>query len=327
MNVLQVVEPGSFTRMRLAVPELPSISGDHLVVKTSWAMTCGSDIPFFTGKKRYQSYPLSPGAPIHECTGVVVESTSIRFRPGDPVLAIPEENRGLAEYFLAHADKTVVLRSPETDDTAAACLIQPLATVMNAVDRLGDLSGKTVAVVGLGAIGLLFCWILGKRGAGAITGIDLSAGRCQTAERMGAASQTFTGPAAGFIHTAAAHADDGVPFDICIEAAGHQMDTLNDCFHLVRECGTVLAFGVPDNPVYSVEYEIFFRKNAVLMAAVTPDWKVYLPKAQDLFRENRKELSALVTHRFPMKDAEKAFGMCARREDGVIKTVLDAGVW
>ena len=36
----------------------------------------------------------------------------------------------------------------------SSCLIQPLSTVMNAVDRLGDLAGRSVAVVGLGSIGL-----------------------------------------------------------------------------------------------------------------------------------------------------------------------------
>ncbi len=45
--------------------------------------------------------------------------------------------------------------------------------------------------------------------------------------------------------------------------------------------GTVLAFGVPDHPVYAMEYETFFRKNAILMATVTPDWAEYLAKARD----------------------------------------------
>ena len=61
------------------------------------------------------------------------------------------------------------------------------------------------------------------------------------------------------------------------------MDTLNDCLALVRQQGTVLAFGVPDQPVYAIEYETFFRKNAHLMACVTPNWSEYLAKARDVF--------------------------------------------
>lgn len=105
------------------------------------------------------------------------------------------------------------------------------------------------------------------------------------------------------------------------------MDTVNDCLELVRRRGTVAAFGVPDDPVYALEYEFFFRKNALLMATVTPDWKEYLARARDLFLENREELSKLVTHRLPIRDAEKAFGIYERHEDGIVKAALDARRW
>jgi S-(hydroxymethyl)glutathione dehydrogenase/alcohol dehydrogenase len=105
------------------------------------------------------------------------------------------------------------------------------------------------------------------------------------------------------------------------------METLNDALELVGKRGTVLAFGVPDHRVYALEYEIFFRKNAILMATVTPDWAAYLPKAQDLFLQNRQELSRLVTHRLPIREAQKAFELYERHEDGIIKALLDARDW
>jgi len=67
---------------------------------------------------------------------------------------------------------------------------------------------------------------------------------------------------------------------------------------LVRKRGTIIAFGVPDQPVYAIEFETFFRKNAHLIAVVTPEWREYLSKARDLFGEYRAELEMLVTHRF-----------------------------
>jgi threonine dehydrogenase-like Zn-dependent dehydrogenase len=115
--------------------------------------------------------------------------------------------------------------------------------------------------------------------------------------------------------------------DICIEAVGHQMDTLNDCFELIRKRGTVVAFGVPDHNVYAFEYETFFRKNAELMATVTPEWREYMGKARDLFLAHRGELEPWVTHRFPIREAEKAFSLYERREDGIVKAVLDASAW
>ncbi len=322
MKALQVVRPRTFSPVELPAPRLTAGSPERIVVRTGWVSMCGSDIAFFTGSKRLKSYPLAPGAPMHECVGQVVESTSDLFRPGDQVVAIPEGDQGLAEFFVAQATKAVRL-PPELADRDTCCLIQPLSTVMNAVDRLGDVRGRSIAIVGLGSIGLFFCWLLKKRGAGHIVGIDPSAQRCRVAEGLGA-NKTFPQRGIEVVHTARQNAGEWEPPDICIEAVGHQMETLNDCLELVLKRGTVLAFGVPDQHVYALEFETFFRKNAHLVAVVTPDWSEYLAKARDLYLPNRAELDTLITHRFPIRDAEQAFTMYERHEDGILKALLDA---
>jgi L-iditol 2-dehydrogenase len=324
MRALQVVRPRSFEFIQIPVPKLPE-EKNYILVRTSWALTCGSDIPFFIGNKRYRNYPLAPGAPIHECSGVVVESSSERFHPGDSVVSIPEGDLGLAEYFLAQASKTVLL-DLSIKDLGAACIIQPLSTVMSSIDRLGNLQGKSVAVLGLGSIGLMFCWLARKRGAKSVIGIDSSVDRCRFAITLGA-TQTVCSRGIELIHRARAIPSEWNPPDICIEAVGHQTETINDCLELVRKYGTVVAFGVPDRPVYALEYEIFFRKNAQLIATVTPDWAEYLRKAQDFYLANHEILSGLITHRMPIREAEKAFGLYERHEDGIIKAALDAGGW
>ncbi len=325
MKALQVVHPRSFDQIEIPVPQLPPGGKDSILVRTAWVSMCGSDIPFFNGNKRFRSYPLDPGAPIHECIGEVAESESELFRPGDRVIAIPDGDQGLAEFFLAQVSKAATLAS-DIDDLGTACIIQPLSTVMNAMDRLGDIRGKSIAVMGLGSIGLLFCWLARRNGASPIIGIDPCAGRCRIAETMGA-TRTICRRGIEAVHEAHISPDDWNPPEICIEAVGHQMDTINDCLELVRKYGTVVAFGVPDHPVYALEYEILFRKNALLIGTVTPDWTKYLPKAQELFLVDREELSRLVTHRLPIREAEKAFDMYERHEDGIIKAVLDAKSW
>jgi threonine dehydrogenase-like Zn-dependent dehydrogenase len=323
MNALQVTRPRTFDRVQVPVPSLEET--DLILVRTAWVSMCGSDIPFFTGKKRLQSYPMAPGAPIHECVGEVVESSSELFRPGDRVLSIPDGDQGLAEFFLARSWRTVALH-PAIKDSGAACLIQPLSTVINATDRLGDLHGKSVAVIGLGSIGLFFCWLAAKRGARSITGFDVCKHRCSFAESFGA-TRIICRSSIEAVHDARALPSSWEAPDICIEAVGHQMDTLNDCLELVRNRGTVVAFGVADHRVYALEYEMFFRKNAVLIATVTPKWTEYLQKAQDLFLENTEELSRLVTHRLPIREAQKAFMLYERHEDGILKAAIDARSW
>lgn len=325
MNALHLVQPRSFVNIQVPVPKLGSGNPDQILIRTNWVSMCGSDIPFFTGSQRIKHYPLAPGAPIHECVGQVVETQSTRFQPGDWVIAIPENNQALAEFFVAQAAKAVRLPL-DLANSDSSCLVQPLSTVMNAVDRLGDIQGRSVTVVGLGSTGLFFCWLLHKRGAGSIVGIDPCEYRCHIAEKFGAA-RTYPIRSSQMIGIARQRPNEWEPSEIVVEAVGHQMDTINDCLRLVQKRGTVVAFGVPDQPVYAIEYEIFFRKNAQLLASVTPEWREYLNQAADLFLANRAELETWVTHRFLMRDAAEAFTLYERHEQEIVKAVLDASYW
>jgi threonine dehydrogenase-like Zn-dependent dehydrogenase len=325
MKALQVTQPRTFQQVEVPAPSLEVDGVERILVQPNWVSMCGSDIPFFTGSKRHKTYPLPVAAPIHECVGRVVESTSPRFQPSDRVIAIPEGDQGLAELFVARAEKAVNLPN-DLDDNGTSCLIQPLSTVINAVDRLGSVAGKSVAVIGLGSIGLFFCWVLKKRGAERVVGIDSLEQRCQMAKTLGA-TETLTGRSIEILHCSRQNSSFWNPPEICVEAVGHQVETLNDCLALVRQQGTVLAFGVPDQPVYSLEYETFFRKNAHLVACVTPVWSEYLVQARDLYLAHRAELEPLVTHRLPIREAGNAFTLYDRHEGGILKALLDMFGW
>lgn len=325
MKALQLDKPRKFIQINTNVPNLEDFDHNRILVQPEWISICGSDIPFFTGNKRDRSYPMPIGFPTHECVGRVIESTSELFQPGDRVIAIPEGDQGLAEYFVARSVKAVKLPA-DLKGNGASCIIQPLSTVVNAVDRLGDLQGKSIAVIGLGSIGILFCWYLKKQGASWIVGIDPLEYRCRVAEKMGANEVVIT-KSIELLHNVRGNLGNWNEPDICVEAVGHQMETLNDCLSLVKQRGTVLGFGVPDQPVYAVEYETFFRKNAVLMACVTPRWNEYLEKSRDLYLDGRDELELLVTHRLPIRDAEMAFSLYERHDDRVIKISIDMSGW
>lgn len=330
MPALQLVRPRTFVPVQVPVPGVDAVQGPAILVRTQCVSLCGSDIPKFTGAKRLLGYPLPPGASAHECLGQVIESTSDEYAPGDWVIALPEADKGLAQYFVAQAAKAVKLPA----DSATAedhTLIQPLSTVLSAFDRLPFVRGKTVAVIGLGSIGLMFTWLLRKEGAAGVVGIDPSAARCELARQMGATDawpmrsievvhvvrQGTAGPNAAHWHTP----------DIIVEAVGHQTETINDCFELIKRKGTILAFGVPDQHVYPLEYELFFRKNANLIAAVTPDWSAYLLKARDVFLPCRAELRPLITHHFSILEAGRAYTLYEQHADGIIKPLLDASCW
>jgi threonine dehydrogenase-like Zn-dependent dehydrogenase len=319
MKALHLVKPRQFQTVEIARPET---GDDQILVRLQKAVVCGSDIPKFTGMWRGLQYPLPPGMPIHECVGVVAESRSSRFEVGDVVVAVPRGDQGLAEYYVAEAHKAVCI--PESlIRSEASLLIQPLSTVVYALDRLGDVAGRTAVVVGLGPIGLLTTWLLGQYGARRVVGIDPIARRCEAAQRLGA-SQTLELHSERLL-SLIAPGDTWEPADICVEAVGQQTRTINDCLYLVKRCGLVLALGIPLEPIYPFEFNRFFRQNVHLIASVTPPDETYMVRAAELINRHAQELAFLITHRFTPDQAEKAYTFYEARAG--VKVLIDGTSW
>ena len=322
MRALQVVKPRQFRDIETERPE----TGDNqILVRLEKAVLCGSDIPKFTGMWRGLQYPLPPGMPIHECVGVVVDSRSPRFQVGDRVVAVPRGDQGLAEYYVADTIKAVCIPEPLVD-SETSLLIQPLSTVVYALDRLGDIAGCTAVVVGLGPIGLLATWLLDRYGASKIIGVDPIASRCEAARHVGAA-QTFETNSERLLPLIAQD-DTWEPADICIESVGQQTRTVNDCLYLVRRCGQVLALGVPLEPIYPFDFNRFFRQNIHLIASVTPPDETYMMRAADLICQHERALAFLITHRFTLDKATEAYKLYETPNwDHSLKILIDGTSW
>ncbi len=322
MKALQLLKPRQFQAVEVAQP---AIGEDQILVRLGKAVLCGSDIPKFTGLWRGLQYPLPAGMPIHECVGTVVESRSPRFEAGDLVVAVPQGDVGLAELYPAEAHKAVRIPAPLAQ-CDACLLIQPLSTVVYALDRLGEVAGRTAVVVGLGPIGLLTTWLLKQLGAGKIIGVDPIAWRCEAAHSLGAV-QTFDIHSDRLVSLIGKNAT-WEPADICVEAVGQQTRTINDCLYLVKHCGLVLALGVPLEPVYPFEYTRFFRQNIHLVASVTPPDETYMIRAADLVRQHERDLASLITHTFSLDRMAEAYTLYETRgEDHPLKIAIDGTSW
>ena len=319
VRALQLAKPRQFQAVETARPE---IGDDQILVRLEKAVLCGSDIPKFTGMWRGLQYPLPPGMPIHECVCGVADSRSPRFRGGDRVVAIPKGDQGLAEYYVADAIKAVCIPEPLVD-SETSLLIQPLSTVVYALDKLGDIAGSTAVDVGLGPIGLLAVWLLNKYGASRIIGVDPLAHRCKAARSVGAA-QTFETHSSRLL-SLIAQDTAWEPADICIEAVGQQTRTINDCLYLTKRSGQVLVLGVPLEPVYPIDFTRFFRQNLQLIASVTPPDETYMTRAAELVGRHGEELSFLITHRFTLDKAAEAFTLYESRIG--IKVLIDGTSW
>jgi L-iditol 2-dehydrogenase len=116
-----------------------------------------------------------------------------------------------------------LLRVPPALPPEVAALTEPLACSLHGVQRAGIRPGQTVAVVGLGPIGLMLSACARDAGA-AVVGVGGRAERRALAPLFGATP------------------GDGKGADVVIEAVG-PAEAWHDALELVRPGGTVLFFG------------------------------------------------------------------------------------
>jgi L-iditol 2-dehydrogenase len=104
-----------------------------------------------------------------------------------------------------------------------AAMVEPLACCLHGVERAGVQKGDTVAILGLGPIGLMLCACVTDAGGRAVT-IGGRPERRELAPLFGA------------------RPGDGAGADVVVEAAG-SLEAWQDALDLVRPGGTVVFFG------------------------------------------------------------------------------------
>lgn len=311
--------------------EKPEISDGQILVKNKTASICGSDLPYFLNERNPQ-YPLPPGFPGHECIGIVVESRSKEFKEEDNVLSIPNGDRGFAEYFTSSPSRTV--RLPNINDEFVVA--QPLGTVIHACRKLFEplllsannsldmeswnLSGRNVAIVGQGPIGLLFTAMMKLIKAEKIIGIDPMDYRLKSAMNFGATH--VINPLQSNIAEMVSKITNGQMADLAIEAVGKD-STVNNCFTLVKRSGVVLAFGVPRKSVYDFVFPEFFNREVKLLGSLGPDIQSEFPVAVNIISDKKIDVSKIISHRIKLDNIQMAFEMVAERKDGAIKVLIN----
>ncbi len=294
----------------------PGVAGS-LLIKTEYSAVCGSDLPRF--RLQSEHFPKRAGQPMHECIGTVIESHSEKFQSGERVLAVPEQNTGLAEYFLSSEHQAIPL--PDTPWQPDQVLAQPLGTVLSALRRLDRVLDKTVLILGQGPIGLMFTQMLGHMGARRIIAVEPVAHRLKFAAGMYATH--LINPDQENTRDVVAELTGGEMADIVIEAVGHQPRTLNDAIALTRHEGTLLAFGVPDESCYELRFNELFRRNIALLGSVGPDPARDFSLAMDLIYQQRFNTHGFLSHRMHFMRAQEAFELAINKHQQVIKILLE----
>ena len=217
--------------------------------------------------------------------------------------------QGMFREFIC-VDSSQCVAVPDTLDFAQAAMAEPLAVVLHAVRHAGSLVGARVLIVGCGPIGCILVVSAKRAGAHQLVAIDLAQKALTMAAQLGADETVLASDQSR---------NDQWPqnrgtFDVVIEASGSPAG-LDTSLRAVRAGGTVVQVGnlpagqsaVAANLVMAkeVRYQGSFRFAEEYSIAV------------EEIVSNKIDLRPLMTHTFPLADANHAFEVALDRSNSM----------
>jgi alcohol dehydrogenase len=220
----------------------------------------------------------------------------------------PRLDGGQAELVrVPHADRVLAPLPDAVPDEAAVFLSDNLPTAYDAVVTRGGVGeGDLVAVVGLGAVGLMAVMCAVDSGA-RVLAVDGVEARRKTAERLGAEPLSPEEAA-----VAVADESEGLGADVVVEAAGSP-GALDAALRLARGRGTVSVVGAHFEPDFPLDNHLMFERELTLRFSIG-DAAGHRPNLLDLISSGRLDPASVVSHRLPLADAAEAYRMFDARE-------------
>jgi len=321
-----VVYPG-----RIAVEQagIPVPGPDEALVRTLAAGVCGSDLHAARGRHPFVALPYRPG---HEVVGVIEATGSAvtGSTPGERVIVAPylpcwtckmcasgRENLcenlrffgcgypqgGMADAFTLAADRLYPV--PDDLDDHSAALIEPLSTPVHAVRLAGEVTSRSVAVLGAGTIGLFTVAVLRAHGAGKIVSTDPNARKRERAAALGADAtiDARTPDVAGQVRRARGGSAD-IVFD-CVAV----QSSMDQAIAIADKGGTVVVVGVPAGEV-TVPLPIVQDHQIRIQGSATYLSEDY-GESVDLLRRGAVKTADFVTATRPLAQVAEAFELAS----------------
>ena len=303
----------------------PRVSGDVLARTLYSGISAGTEMLAYRGE-------IDPDVSLDESLGSLSGTFAYPFSYGYSCVARVEESDDLAPgtlifAFHPHQDRLLVDRRDVVVlggvDPRLASLFPLVETALQISLDAGAAPHDTVAVMGLGPVGLLTALMLGRSGAQVI-GIEPLEWRRRVAEQLGFRTVE---PDEAFD---AIHAATGRGVDLVIEVSGRP-ETLQQALRLLAHEGiAVVASWYGMKPVtLDLGREFHRRRLAItssqvstIPARLSGRWTFERRRgvAADLLAE--LPLKALATHEFPFREARHAYDAIDRGEPGLIHAAL-----
>jgi threonine dehydrogenase-like Zn-dependent dehydrogenase len=320
----------------------PALPGrDGAIVEVAAAGICGSDLHFYEGDFP-MAEPISLG---HEATGTVVETgPDVRsVKIGDQVMVSSVVGCGAcpgcatrdpvmcysgmqifgggvlagaqADLLAVPAADFQLLKIPDGITTEQALLLTDnLATGWAAAQRAEFPFGGTVAVFGLGAVGLCALRSAFFQGAATVFAVDKVDGRLQRAAQWGATP--VKAPAVEAILAATG----GRGADAVIDAVATDA-SLTDALNAVRPGGTVSVVGVHDLQPFPLPALGCLIRSITLRMTTAPVQRTW-PELIPLLQTGRLDVDGIFTTTLPLDEAAKGYATAESRSGDDVKIQL-----
>jgi (R,R)-butanediol dehydrogenase / meso-butanediol dehydrogenase / diacetyl reductase len=315
----------------------PEPGPDDVVVRVAACGICGSDLTYIKmgGVAGPTGTPMCLG---HEMAGVVdwVGPKVKGSRVGDRVVVQPGDDQlgrigngspegGLTPLLVVtQADRHRLHPIPDGLPLDVAALAEPLAVGLRAADQAEVSAGEGVAVFGCGPIGLSAIAALVDRGHRKVVAVDLSPTRLDLALGLGA--QAALDPTTTDVWDELARLHGTTPFAFgptpataaFIEASGSDR-VIADVLEHGPVGGRLSVVALHYRPI-PTNYLMVLMKQFTIRGSM--EYPARFADAIDLLA--RRDLSALITHRFRLEQFDEAVALLhASKECGKVLVRID----
>jgi 2-desacetyl-2-hydroxyethyl bacteriochlorophyllide A dehydrogenase len=306
--------------------DVSSPAPGEVLVRVRACGICGSDLHFYHG-----AFPASPKiSPGHEFAGEVVEvSEGVRgLATGDRVVTEPIKRcqdcefcrtgryhlcpkhvllgtfapGGLAEYVSVPAYTLYPL--PDGLDFELGALVEPLAVAIHGIHLVNVTMGERVLVLGSGTIGLFSIIAAKAAGADEVIATYRHDHQGEAALAAGASRIIRDSEVAGL---------DKAGIDVVIETIGGSAPTVPQALGAVRPGGRISVLGLFPGAVQLGGLALILKEVTVVggITYCRPSQDSDFDVALGILQSAPERARALITHRFPLDDAAKAFATAA----------------
>lgn len=340
--------PGNST-VEFREVEVPRPGPGEVLIKMKASTICGSDIRAIyrehlgKGPEAYQNKIAG-----HEPCGQIIKcgTNTKRFKEGDRVVIYHisgcgvcndcrrgymisctspsraaygwQRDGGMAPYIVAE-EKDCVLLPDELTYTDGAQIACGFGTVYEALERIGISGNDAVLVVGLGPVGLAALMLAKAMGAQHLVGVDTVKERCDLAMSLGLANQVFVSDDET-LKKAVATTYQNQRFEKTIDCSGHTLGR-QLCIRATRKWGKMVMVGEGGTVEFNPSADIIHDQITIYGSWVTNIWRME-ELVERLVRWGIHP-GDLVTHRFTLDEADKAYELMDEGKCGKVAVVFD----